>query len=51
MENRKLTIGEEIQEENRRAFIKAWLCDIGIVVLVFASGGALGYYVGHYVVK
>jgi hypothetical protein len=51
MNKRKLTIGEEIQLANRRAIIKAWVFDVGIVLLCFVSGGALGFYLGHSVFK
>lgn len=45
---RRLTIGEELQIQNRREYVKAWLWDIGIIVITFASGIATGYYWGFH---
>jgi hypothetical protein len=40
------TIGEELQlSKERRQFYKAWAYDIGIILVTFACGGVIGYYV------
>lgn len=51
MDKRKLTIGEEVSMEYRAKLVKAWLCDIAIVVVTFVLGGMAGYYLGHFVIK